>query len=34
MSHQFMGVHYAESLDPKTKELVLLAASVVAGCKP
>jgi len=31
---QFMGVRFEEVLDPKTKELVLLAASAVAGCGP
>jgi len=31
---QFRGVRFEEALDPKTKELVLLAASAVAGCKP
>jgi len=31
---QFLGVSFEEVLDPKTKELVLLAASAVAGCKP
>lgn len=31
---QFLGVRFEEVLDPKTKELVLLAASAVAGCKP
>ena len=31
---QFMGVRFEEVLDPKTKELVLLAASAVTGCEP
>ncbi len=31
---QFMGVRFEEVLDSKTKELVLLAASAVAGCGP
>lgn len=31
---QFMGVRFEEVLDPKTKELVLLAASAVGGCGP
>jgi len=31
---QFMGVHYEDVLDPKTRELVLLGASAVAGCGP
>jgi alkylhydroperoxidase/carboxymuconolactone decarboxylase family protein YurZ len=31
---QFLGVRFEEVLDPKTKELVLLAASAVSGCKP
>lgn len=31
---QFVGVRYEETLDSKTKELVLLAASAVAGCGP
>jgi alkylhydroperoxidase/carboxymuconolactone decarboxylase family protein YurZ len=30
----FLGVSFEEALDPKTKELVLLAASAVSGCKP
>ena len=31
---QFMGVRFNEVLDLKTTELVLLAASAVAGCGP
>lgn len=31
---QFMGVQYEDTLDPKTRELVLLAASAVARCGP
>jgi AhpD family alkylhydroperoxidase len=29
-----MGVRFGESLDAKTRELVMLAASAVAGCGP
>jgi alkylhydroperoxidase/carboxymuconolactone decarboxylase family protein YurZ len=31
---QFMGVRFEEALDARTKELVMLAASAVAGCGP
>jgi alkylhydroperoxidase/carboxymuconolactone decarboxylase family protein YurZ len=30
----FMGVRYEDVLDAKSKELVMLAASAVAGCGP
>ncbi len=35
MQKTFLGYSYApESLDEKTRELVLLSASIVARCKP